>query len=35
MDYFRGVLATKERSKRVLDLITHIVSLNPSNYSVW
>ncbi|TPX56111.1 hypothetical protein PhCBS80983_g04786 [Powellomyces hirtus] len=35
MSYFRAVLATTDRSKRVLDLTEFIVRLNPGHYSVW
>jgi protein farnesyltransferase/geranylgeranyltransferase type-1 subunit alpha len=35
MDYFRGVVAVKEHSERVLQLTEHIVRMNPAHYSVW
>jgi protein farnesyltransferase/geranylgeranyltransferase type-1 subunit alpha len=35
MDYFRGVVAVKEHSDRVLQLTEHIVRMNPAHYSVW
>jgi hypothetical protein len=35
MDYFRGVVAFKEHSDRVLQLTEHIVRMNPAHYSVW
>ncbi|KAG8803540.1 CAAX geranylgeranyltransferase alpha subunit [Serendipita sp. 399] len=35
LDYFRGVVATEERSERVLELTEHIIRMNPAHYSVW
>jgi protein farnesyltransferase/geranylgeranyltransferase type-1 subunit alpha len=35
MDFFRGVLATGEKSKRVLALTKRIISFNPANYTAW
>lgn len=34
-DYFRGVMATVERSERVLQLTEHIIRMNPAHYTVW
>jgi protein farnesyltransferase/geranylgeranyltransferase type-1 subunit alpha len=34
-DYFRGVMATRERSERVLELTEHIIRMNPAHYTVW
>lgn len=35
MDYFRGIVATKEHTDRVLELTEHIIRMNPAHYSVW
>ena len=34
-DYFRGVMATDERSERVLQLTEHIIRMNPAHYTIW
>ncbi|KAG8797003.1 CAAX geranylgeranyltransferase alpha subunit [Serendipita sp. 398] len=35
LDYFRGIVATEERSERVLELTERIIRMNPAHYSVW
>lgn len=35
MNIFRGVAIIGEKSQRVLDLITRLLSLNPANYTLW
>ncbi|KAG9234166.1 farnesyltransferas-like protein [Amylocarpus encephaloides] len=35
MSYLRAVMASNEHSPRVLDLTSHIISLNPAHYTVW
>lgn len=35
MSYLRAVIAANEHSQRVLDLTSHIISLNPAHYTVW
>ncbi len=35
MSYLRSVMANNELSERVLDLTEHLISLNPSHYTVW
>jgi protein farnesyltransferase/geranylgeranyltransferase type-1 subunit alpha len=35
MDFFRGVLATNEKSGRVLALTKRVISLNAANYTAW
>lgn len=35
MDYFRGIVAIKEHSDRVLQLTEHIIRMNPAHYSIW
>lgn len=35
MDYFRGIMATNEKSERVLELLSSVIQLNPANYTVW
>ncbi|KYQ92767.1 protein prenyltransferase alpha subunit [Tieghemostelium lacteum] len=35
MNYFRAVLKTQDKSKRVIELLNEIVQENPSNYTVW
>lgn len=35
MGYLRAVMAAKEYSHRVLELTSHIISLNPAHYTVW
>jgi len=34
-NYFRGVMATGERSERVMELTEHIIRMNPAHYTVW
>lgn len=34
-NYFRGILATQEKSERALRITTHAINLNSNNYSVW
>ena len=34
-DYFRGVMATGERSERVMELTEHLIRMNPAHYTVW
>ncbi|TDL18725.1 protein prenylyltransferase [Rickenella mellea] len=34
-DYFRGIVKTGEKSKRVLELTESIIRLNPAHYSAW
>lgn len=35
MDYFRALNKAQEVSQRALDLTTHVIDLNPANYTVW
>ncbi|ORZ03958.1 prenyltransferase alpha subunit repeat protein [Syncephalastrum racemosum] len=35
MDYFRAVMRTEEKSKRVLELTADIIDMNPAHYTVW
>ncbi|KDN50082.1 hypothetical protein RSAG8_01418, partial [Rhizoctonia solani AG-8 WAC10335] len=35
MDYFRALVQAGERSRRGLELTSHLVNLNPAHYSVW
>lgn len=35
MNLFRSVVAKKDVSPQVLPLLSHLISLNPGNYSVW
>ncbi|GAM21439.1 hypothetical protein SAMD00019534_046140 [Acytostelium subglobosum LB1] len=35
MNYFRAIIRSQEKTKRVLDLIEAIIEDNPSNYTVW
>jgi protein farnesyltransferase/geranylgeranyltransferase type-1 subunit alpha len=35
MDYFRAVLASGEKSERVLELTEDIIDMVPGHYSVW
>ena len=35
MSYLRAVMAADEKSERVLPLTEHIISMNPSHYTVW
>jgi len=35
MDVFRGVVSVSDYSRRVLPLLTDLLSHNPANYSVW
>jgi len=35
ISYLRAVMASEERTPRVLDLTSHIISLNPAHYTVW
>jgi len=35
MNYFRAILRTGEKSKRVKDLLTHLLEFNVANYTVW
>lgn len=35
MSYLRAVMARDEKSKRVLELTKHIISMNPAHYTVW
>ncbi|KAI8587857.1 protein farnesyltransferase [Geranomyces variabilis] len=35
MSYFRAILATSERSERVLELTATIIGLNPGHYTAW
>lgn len=35
MNYFRAVLQSQEKSKRVMDLIADVIKLNPANYTAW
>ncbi|EFA82811.1 protein prenyltransferase alpha subunit [Heterostelium album PN500] len=35
MNYFRAIIKSGEKSKRVIDLIDAIIEDNPSNYTVW
>ncbi|KAI4144640.1 MAG: hypothetical protein LQ341_002605 [Variospora aurantia] len=35
MEYLRAVMASDEKSERVLELTEHIISMNPAHYTVW
>jgi protein farnesyltransferase/geranylgeranyltransferase type-1 subunit alpha len=35
MSYLRAVMASNEKSERVLKLTEHIIKLNPAHYTVW
>ena len=35
MSYLRAVMASSERSKRVLKLTEDIIKMNPAHYTVW
>lgn len=34
-DYFRGIVAIREKSERALELSKDALALNPANYTVW
>lgn len=35
MSYLRAVMASNERSLRVMELTDHIIRMNPAHYTVW
>ena len=35
MSYLRAVMASNEKSLRVMELTEHIISMNPAHYTVW
>ena len=35
MSYLRAVMASNEKSLRILDITDHIIRLNPAHYTVW
>ena len=35
MNYFRAILKLRESSPRALALTKHLITLNPSNYTLW
>ena len=35
MSYLRAVMASNEKSMRVVDLTEHIIQMNPAHYTVW
>ena len=35
MSYLRAVMASNEKSERIMDLTEHIIKMNPAHYTVW
>ena len=35
MSYLRAVMASNEKSLRVMELTNHIIKMNPAHYTVW
>lgn len=35
MSYLRAVMASNEKSQRVMSLTEHIIKMNPAHYTVW